>query len=190
MPGNEFAVIQNLGGLNIEQIVFPEKKLTFPDCKGGFRDAKVNDFISGTESIRFIGGYRECSDYIANPPAATRETALFKKVKDLLTGHKLFLFDEKQLQYQIMGLLSVPGFPFMVKEYCIAGAGRVDFFTEGGAIEVKVKGSPMAIYRQICKYAKQDEVTEVILLTTKTMSLPEQIEGKPANFINLSKAWL
>lgn len=119
------------------------------------------------------------------------ETAMFTQIKALLQGQKLVTFDEKQLQYQIMGILgSTPGFPFFCKEYPLAGAGIIDFFIGGPGIEVKIKGSPMGIYRQLERYAKHPEVTELILITAKSMTLPETIEGKPANFIQLSKAWL
>jgi hypothetical protein len=120
------------------------------------------------------------------------ETELFIKVKQLLQGHKLIMSDEKQLQAQIMSILgAAPGFPFFVREYTLTGAGIIDFLITGGVgIEVKIKGSPMAIHRQLKRYAKHSEVNEIILVTSKTMTLPEYIEGKPANFIQLSKSWL
>lgn len=120
------------------------------------------------------------------------ETETFIKVKELLQGHKLIMSDEKQLQVQIMGILgAAPGFPFFVREYNLGSAGIIDFLVTGGVgIEVKIKGSPMAIHRQLKRYALHAEVNEIILITGKTMTLPATIEGKPSNFIQLSKSWL
>ena len=128
---------------------------------------------------------------------ATENTSLFLKIKDLLKGLRLSVNDEKLLQGELETLF-IYGIKRIIedrstlkREYPLEGAGRVDFFvTAGSAIEVKIKGSPKAIYRQLEKYSKNEEVKELILITSKTMTLPETINGKPAYCLNISQAWL
>jgi hypothetical protein len=60
----------------------------------------------------------------------------------------------------------------------------------GVAIEVKIKGSRRAIYRQIERYCRHDAVEEIVLATNVPMSLPATIGGKSAYVANLSRGWL
>lgn len=116
---------------------------------------------------------------------------LYQKIANILAGKKLIVSDEKQLQAQLMALFGAcHELPFIVKEYRLSPYGNVDFFMDGTAVEVKIKGSPMAIHRQLERYAKHPEVKEIILITSKTMTLPATINGLPAHVINISKSWL
>ena len=116
---------------------------------------------------------------------------MLTKIRNLLKGKRLITTDEKQLQEQIMILLVASGwFADIKKEYTLGDKGRVDFFIDGTAIEIKTKGSAMAIYRQLKLYAEHEEVKEIILITAKSMTLPGSINNKPSGFINISKAWL
>ena len=118
-------------------------------------------------------------------------TSILPQIKKLLTGKRLISTDEKQLQDQIMTLLTASGwFTDIKKEYTLGDKGRVDFFIAGAAIEIKTKGSAMAIYRQLKLYADHEDVKEIILITAKSMTLPGGINNKTAGFINISKAWL
>lgn len=117
--------------------------------------------------------------------------SLFSKIQELLKDKKLIVSDEKQLHRQLIKLFgNTSGFPVFQMEYSLGIKGRVDFFISGSAIEVKIKGSPKAIYRQLKLYAEHDEVKEIILITAKTMTLPGTINGKPAGCINISQSWL
>lgn len=57
----------------------------------------------------------------------------------------------------------------------------------GVVVEVKLKGSPTAIYRQLERYAKHECVTAILLVTARSMTLPVQIFGKPAAVSSLSR---
>lgn len=65
-----------------------------------------------------------------------------------------------------------------------------DFMIGGTAIEVKIKGSPMSIYKQCVRYLKFDEVKSLILVTGKTMGMPQEILGKPVYVISLGRLWI
>jgi hypothetical protein len=76
------------------------------------------------------------------------------------------------------------------KEYYLDSKNIPDFFIDGIAIEIKIKGNAMKIYKQCERYCQFDEVKQLILATNRSMGFPSQINGKPCYFINLGKAWL
>ncbi|MCH7421259.1 hypothetical protein [Shewanella sp. MM_2022_3] len=100
---------------------------------------------------------------------------------------------EKQAQADIEAKLDDSNFKFE-REYRLSERDIVDFVvhTDTGliAIELKIKAQRMSIYRQLCRYAKHDEVAAVVLLTGTAMNLPALIENKPAAVISLGEAWL
>ena len=65
-----------------------------------------------------------------------------------------------------------------------------DFFIDGIAIEIKIKGNAKSIYKQCERYCQFEEVKSLILVTNRSMGFPKEINGKPCYFINLGKAWL
>ena len=65
-----------------------------------------------------------------------------------------------------------------------------DFFIDGTAIEIKIKGNAKSIYKQCERYCQFDEVKSLILVTNRSMGFPKEINGKSCYFINLGKAWL
>lgn len=65
-----------------------------------------------------------------------------------------------------------------VREWDAKPYGRVDFYCDGIAIELKIKGAKAAIRRQLRRYAEHQKITSVILLTTR-----RQLMG-PAQIVN------
>lgn len=61
---------------------------------------------------------------------------------------------------------------------------------KGIAIEVKIKGSARKIYKQCERYCQFDSVSELLLITNRSMGFPKEINGKPCYFLNIGKAWL
>lgn len=68
------------------------------------------------------------------------------------------------------------------------GEDRLDFFIDGVAIEVKMNGSLSALLRQVHRYMAHEEITGLIVITTrlKLARLPENINGKPAVVVCLA----
>lgn len=71
------------------------------------------------------------------------------------------------------------------REYRLDNKNIVDFFVDGIAIEVKIKGSKKDIYRQCERYCQFDEVKSLILVTSKSMGFPEEINGKSCYYFSL-----
>jgi hypothetical protein len=65
---------------------------------------------------------------------------------------------------------------------------RPDFLIGTVAIEVKVKGSPADVRRQLARYAAHDTVTDVVLVTrcARHRELHGQLGGKPVHVVWLS----
>lgn len=112
---------------------------------------------------------------------------------DLIISYiKQFKFDlstESILQKQIEDVFK-NGLYKYEREFELNKNDRPDFFIDGIAIEVKIKGSAKAIYKQCERYCKSDKVRALILVTNKTIGFPKEINGKPCYLIQLGKAWL
>jgi hypothetical protein len=76
------------------------------------------------------------------------------------------------------------------REASLDARDRVDFMIGPVAVELKIKGALMDIYRQIERYAAHDRVKAVVLITPKNMDLPEAICGKPAFCLQFTKKTL
>lgn len=82
-----------------------------------------------------------------------------------------------------------PEFGFThVREARLSSKDVVDFLVGGVAIECKVSGQPMAIYRQLQRYLKHDRIEAIILLTSRHMG--KRAEDKNIHVVHVGKAWL
>lgn len=109
----------------------------------------------------------------------------------LISKQKFDLTKEKITQAQVQQVLDMSGLLF-VREYHLDKINIPDFFhdTCGIAIEVKIKGSKIAIYKQCERYCNFEAVKVLILCTNKAVGFPKEINGKPCYLINIGKAWL
>lgn len=118
---------------------------------------------------------------------------LIKKVEYVLKGHRFDLHNEKALQAHMETALKESGLT-VSREVRLNSKSIIDFLVgEPGCrvgIEVKIKGSPMAIYRQCARYTDHEWIDGIILATNRTIHMPETINNKPTRIINLGKAWL
>ena len=105
------------------------------------------------------------------------------------------LTDEKAAQTAISELLFANKISHE-REYRLSKRDIVDFWLpdHGGGnaiIEVKMNGARAAdVYRQLARYAAFPTVGRVFLVTNKAMGLPKEINGKPAYYMSLGRAWL
>jgi hypothetical protein len=109
----------------------------------------------------------------------------------LLKRSRFSLSDEKKLQEEIGDALTAAGVEFS-REHRLNAKDIPDFMIGGIAVEIKIKAGAgkLAIYRQVERYCQHDDVKEIILVSNVPMGLPAVINGKPAHFVNLGKAWL
>lgn len=109
---------------------------------------------------------------------------------EALRKKRFILSDEKDLQNQIAEALNAVAIDHQ-REVIIGARERVDFMVfDGIAVEVKIKGGKVAIFRQLKRYAESELVKEIILLSSVSMGLPSMINGKPAHVVSLGEQWL
>ena len=111
------------------------------------------------------------------------------KIKEALFGQRFDLASEKELQFKIKIVLSKNGVAAEA-EHRFTPNDIVDFFIDGIAIEVKIKGSAAEIFKQCERYCQFEEVKELLLITNRSMGFPKEINGKPCYVLNLGNAWL
>lgn len=114
---------------------------------------------------------------------------LITTVISTLSKGRFNVTNEKETQAQIALALKAAGFTFS-QEYRLDPANIPDFFIEGIAIEVKIKGNSKKIYKQVERYSLFSEVKVLILVTNRSMGFPQEVNGKPVYLVNLGKAWL
>jgi len=97
---------------------------------------------------------------------------------------------EAALQVAIERALIDIGVPFE-REARLGPGERVDFMVNGGiALEAKAKYPKRAIYRQLERYARHEDVDALLLITGTAMGLPAAILGKPVFYVSLGRAAL
>lgn len=83
--------------------------------------------------------------------------------------------DETALQDHIAKLLSENNSVF-TREHIFDARDRIDFLlADGTGIEVKVAGSITSLNRQLARYAEQESIQRLIVVTTKRTHLPEML---------------
>lgn len=107
----------------------------------------------------------------------------------VLSRARLRLTEETATQESIEAALRNAGIE-CTREVRLSASDIIDVMAGRIGIEIKVKGSPTAIFRQIERYAKHDEIDGLILATNKAMRLPPAINGKPCRVISLGMGWL
>lgn len=108
----------------------------------------------------------------------------------VLSSHKFTAaMNEKELQQEIEAVLRGRGYD-VVREARISEREVVDFLVGAVAVEIKVRGSAMAHFRQVNSYLKCDSVQGLILMTWRRQCLPSQINGKPVSVICMADSWL
>lgn len=113
------------------------------------------------------------------------------EIQKSLKNTRLNLSDEKLLQNDIAKALEKNNLSFK-REVKLDEKNTVDFMIDNLAIEIKIasKVSAMSIYRQIERYAKNEKVEAILLMTSKTIRLPEKIFGKEIYILSLGRTQL
>jgi hypothetical protein len=102
--------------------------------------------------------------------------------------------DEKELQAGIAQCLTAWELPF-IPEYKLNAKDRVDFLVVPNGIGIECKtndsrggASLSSVTRQLWRYAKNDDIKAIILVTTRSKhrDLPSEILGKPLYVVYLN----
>ena len=96
---------------------------------------------------------------------------------------------EYDIHALIAGALSEARIPFL-HEAPLAPGRRVDFLADSVGIEVK-KGRPQRarLVEQAAKYLSSPRVCALIVVSQKSVPLPDAILGKPVYFLSLDRLW-
>lgn len=114
---------------------------------------------------------------------------MIEKINYVLSDQRFDLSSEKELQSKIEEVLLQNGI-VVEAEYKLSPSDIVDFFVDGIAIEIKIKGSVTKIFKQCERYCLFEEVKELLLITNRSMGFPKEINGKPCYILNFGNAWL
>ena len=96
---------------------------------------------------------------------------------------------EYDLHALIAAALFCAGIP-CAHEYRLAPRCRIDFLCAGVGIEVK-KGRPprAALEKQIARYLASPEISALIVVAQRAVSLPGVIGGKRVHVLSLNRLW-
>jgi hypothetical protein len=110
-------------------------------------------------------------------PALAVVTA--RQVRAALARYRLPVSVEKAMQDGVESALRGERFDF--KREVTRGADRIDFLVGTVGVELKVKGSVAEVLRQLERYALWEDVTELLLVTTRGhhLAMPPELNGKP-----------
>lgn len=121
------------------------------------------------------------------------ETAIdVKFLIGAIKAHKFTYMTEKELQDGIAEVLGKHQIPFE-REKKIGEKEIIDFLVAGYiGLEVKTKGSPSDVARQLLAYAGCEGVRELVLVTGRARlgRLPEQLLGKRIHIVTLWESFL
>lgn len=68
---------------------------------------------------------------------------------------------------------------------------RIDFLIAGGiGLEAKTRYPKRGIWRQLERYARQEQITSLILVTGTAMGLPASIGEKPVFYVGIGRGCL
>lgn len=114
---------------------------------------------------------------------------MIQETLKILSHGRFNLSTEASLKVDMKKVLDEAGLSYQ-PEFVLDKENRPDFFGEGIALEVKIKGTPKSIFKQCARYCNFDQVKTLILVTNKSMGFPKTINGKDCYVVNLGKAWL
>ncbi len=112
-------------------------------------------------------------------------------LRTLLQGHRFPLHQEKATQEAIEAVLeNQPGVTF-TREHRLSPEDIIDFVVAPGiGVEVKLKGSPINIYRQCARYCLHEQISSLLVVTAKALALPPTLHQKPVRVLCLGAGWL
>lgn len=111
------------------------------------------------------------------------------RVLNVLRSLRLPVAVEVDAQAEIAAALLRSGLP-AVREVILDPANRIDLMVGSIGIEVKVKGAKRDILRQVQRYCRFDEISELVLVTGVAMGVPPEINGKRVHVVSIGRAWL
>ena len=108
----------------------------------------------------------------------------------ILTQYRYLIGSESALQASLERVLQKHRITYIRERDLGRNFGRVDFYLPESrtGLELKVKGSPSQVARQLYRYSLSPEIAAIVLLTgrNRLARMPETMNGKPLLSISLS----
>lgn len=104
-----------------------------------------------------------------------------------IAGYELRTATEHEMQSDLARVLEACQVEFR-KEVQIDAANRFDFLVGSVVIECKIQQSKQEVLRQLARYAQFEEVTDIILLTTRASH--RSIDGLTLNGKRVYVHWV
>lgn len=100
-----------------------------------------------------------------------------------------FVLYESDLHAEVGKRLRDAGLP-CEHEVRIGKGCRIDYMVGGVGIEIK-KGKPSSaeLMRQLSRYAACEGVEALVVLTQRSIRLPDRVGGKPLRQLSLNRLW-
>jgi hypothetical protein len=109
----------------------------------------------------------------------------------LLSAYRFTVASEADLQAAVEQALVLEGVSY-VREAALARGERIDFLCAGGiGLELKIKGAPSEVLRQLQRYAASDAIRELVLATSRVqhhalLGGQRSCGGKPLRLVRVS----
>lgn len=113
-----------------------------------------------------------------------------QSVLTALAGHRFSLEDEKRTQNEIWSVLLADRRTWQVKREVRIAGGIIDFVVDDTGVEIKLKGQPAGIARQLKGYAADPGIHGLVLVTARPVALGARAGAKPLAVLDLARAWL
>jgi len=112
--------------------------------------------------------------------------AVLDALKELRSPFALY---ETDIHEMVKKRLTDAGLDF-IHEAKLGPGCRIDFLVGTVGVEIK-KGKPdvNALKRQLARYAASDSLSAIVVLSSRTVSLPKTVLGKPVHVIVLNQLW-
>lgn len=106
----------------------------------------------------------------------------------ILKRQRFNIENEKELQQQIVSVLDKYQVAYK-REHRLNEKDIPDFLIGDIAMEIKIKGRRIDIFKQCMRYSMHDEVKSVLLITNVMIGKPPLHNDKPFYILNISSAW-
>lgn len=107
-------------------------------------------------------------------------------LEQLIRSYQFNFTNEAELQTAIESILTENNINF-IREYSLSEKSRIDFLIGDIGLEIKVGFSYAEVIRQLHQYAQFDEITTLILFTSRlSHTMPKELNGKILCTINIS----
>lgn len=100
-----------------------------------------------------------------------------------------FVLYEADIHRMVGERLSECGLAYL-HEAAIAKGCRIDYLIGGVGVEIK-KGKPKhtTLVEQLNRYARSEKIESLIVVSWRSVNLPQSVGGKPVYSLTLSQLW-